>query len=99
MSTIQINGVQTQVPVGAVAYKYADPTQGARWIMDRNEACEIASEDRSLIVWAYPTEVAREVCALRPDLCSGDAVSAVLTADPTLGAREVIELLDESAHG
>lgn len=45
----------------------------------------------------YPTETAREVAALRPDLCAGDAVAAVLTADPTLTAAEVIEALDEAA--
>ena len=44
----------------------------------------------------YPKEVAREVAALRPDLCAGDAVSAVLTADPSLSAARVIEILDET---
>lgn len=56
-TTIQINGIETQVPEGAVAFKYADPTEGARWITDRNEASEIASEDPSLVVWAGNTEI------------------------------------------
>lgn len=44
----------------------------------------------------YPTEVAREVALRRPDLASSDAIATVLTADPTLSADEVIELLDEA---
>lgn len=42
----------------------------------------------------YPTHVAEQVAAMRPDLCSGDAVAAVLTAAPALRASEVIEILD-----
>ena len=38
------------IPAGAVAYKYADPTEGARWILSQEEADEIAAEDPSLIV-------------------------------------------------
>ncbi len=44
----------------------------------------------------YPKNVAREICALRPDLCAQDAVAAVLTADPTLTAEEVISILEEA---
>ena len=40
------------IPAGAVAYKYADPTEGARWIFSQDEADEIAAEDPSLIVAA-----------------------------------------------
>ena len=50
--SITINGVATAVPDGAVAYKYADPIEDARWIYDAAEARQIAREDRSLIVWA-----------------------------------------------
>jgi hypothetical protein len=39
----------------AIAYKYADPTEGARWIYDEAEAQEIAAEDPSLIVRVGPT--------------------------------------------
>jgi hypothetical protein len=46
---------------------------------------------------AYPTETAREVSLRRPDLAANDAIAAVLTADPTLTADEVIALLDEAA--
>lgn len=49
--TIIINGVVTAVPDGAVAYKYTDPTEEARWIYDDAEARDIAREDPSLIVW------------------------------------------------
>jgi len=41
---------RTDAPVGAVALKYADPTEGARWIYDEDEADEIALIDPSLIV-------------------------------------------------
>lgn len=44
----------------------------------------------------YPIETAREVAALRPDLATTDAISTVLTVDPTLTAQEVIDLLDEA---
>lgn len=50
MATIQINGVKTQVPEGAIAYKYADPTEDARWIYDESDLAEIRREDPSLIV-------------------------------------------------
>ncbi len=50
--TIKINGVTTEVPAGAVAYKHADPTEDARWIYDANEARDIEKEDPSLIVYA-----------------------------------------------
>ncbi len=45
----------------------------------------------------YPRDVASEVAALRPDLVIGDGVAAVLTADPSLSAEEVIEVLEEAA--
>lgn len=38
-------------PMGASAWKYADPTEGARWIFDDNEAAAIENVDPSLIVW------------------------------------------------
>jgi len=44
----------------------------------------------------YPREIAREVSALRPDLAAGNAISTVLTIDPTLTADEVIEILDKA---
>lgn len=46
---------------------------------------------------AYPLETAREVATRRPDLAANDAIATVLTADPTLSADEVIDLLDASA--
>ena len=46
--------LNAEAPAGAVAYKYADPTEDARWIYDAYEAREIAAEDPSLIVWVTP---------------------------------------------
>lgn len=56
MTTIKINNIATEVPAGMVAYKYADPTEDARWIDNEDEAREIESEDPSLIVWATDKE-------------------------------------------
>ncbi len=40
------------IPEGdPVAWKYADPTEDARWIYDASEADEIAREDSSLIIY------------------------------------------------
>jgi hypothetical protein len=47
---IRINGVETAVPEGAVAYKYADPTEDARWVYDEDDAADIRREDPSLLV-------------------------------------------------
>lgn len=46
----------------------------------------------------YPAEVAKIVSIQRPDLNEGDAIATVLTADPTLTAQEVIDILDEAAE-
>ena len=51
LMTITIRGVKIAAPEGAVAYKYADPEEDARWIYDEDEATEIAAEDPSLLVW------------------------------------------------
>jgi hypothetical protein len=53
---------------------------------------------RVITVEPYPIETARAAAALRPDLSSGDAISAVLTTDPTLTAEQVIEILDTAAE-
>lgn len=47
---------------------------------------------------SYPVHIAQTVAALRPDLAATDAISAVLTADPTLTADEVIAILDEATE-
>lgn len=52
----------------------------------------------AVVVQSYPREVALAVATRRPDLSSGDAISTVLTADPTLTADEVIEILDQAAE-
>ena len=51
IKSITINGTTLPLPSQAVAYKYADPIEGARWIYDEWEAREIEGEDSSLIVW------------------------------------------------
>lgn len=52
MTTIKINGQDVDVPTGAVAWKYNDPIEDARWLYDESEAREIASVDPSLVAWA-----------------------------------------------
>lgn len=49
--TATINGRPTEAPEGAVAFKYADPIEDARWIGDEDEARDIAGDDPTLIVW------------------------------------------------
>ena len=46
----------------------------------------------------FPAGVAAEVSARRPDLAAHDAIAAVLAANPTLTADEVIAGLDEAAE-
>ena len=48
---VRINGAVYDMPAGAVAYKYADPTEGERWITSEAEATEIERIDPSLIEW------------------------------------------------
>lgn len=36
--TVMINGTEVEAPEGAVAYKYADPTENARWILRRERS-------------------------------------------------------------
>ena len=51
MTSIVINGTSVAAPDGAAAYKYADPTEDARWLYDLEEAREIELIDPSLIVY------------------------------------------------
>ena len=48
--TITINGTIVALPPDAVAYKYADPIEDARWIYDEDEAADLAKIDPRLIV-------------------------------------------------
>lgn len=50
MTTTEINGEITTVPAGAVAYKYADPTEDACWLYSEDDVRDIEREDPSLIV-------------------------------------------------
>lgn len=56
MTDVTIRGVTIAAPEGAVAYKYADPAEDARWVYDGGEAAEIAAEDPSLLVWVDGVE-------------------------------------------
>jgi hypothetical protein len=49
--TATINGTRVAAPEGAVAYKYADPVEDARWLYDDDYARRIEAEDPSLIEW------------------------------------------------
>jgi len=51
MNIIGPYGYPIEPPEGAVAYKYADPIEKAKWIYDKNEAVEIEKVDASLIEW------------------------------------------------
>jgi len=50
-TTAETTRISAIAPEGASAWKYADPTEGARWIFDDNEAVAIENVDPSLIVW------------------------------------------------
>jgi hypothetical protein len=49
-NTILINGTPAVAPKDAIAYKYADPTEDARWIYDEDDLRAIARDDPHLIV-------------------------------------------------
>lgn len=48
--SIAINGASTAIPYGALAYKYADPTEGARWVYDEADLADIRRADPSFLV-------------------------------------------------
>jgi len=50
MTTIEINGIPTNVPAGAIAFKHADPTEDACWLYSEDDVRDIEREDPSLIV-------------------------------------------------
>lgn len=50
MTTIEINGIPTDIPAGAIAYKYADPIEGACWLYTEDDVRDVEREDPSLIV-------------------------------------------------
>lgn len=47
---------------------------------------------------AYPRDVAREVQSRRPEFAAGNAISAVLTEDPSLTADQAIAILDQATE-
>lgn len=46
---VTINGVTIKAPKGALAYKFNDPTEDAKWLYTEEEIREIEKEDTSLI--------------------------------------------------
>jgi hypothetical protein len=48
--TVTINGVAVAAPEGAIGYKYADPTEDARWVYDEDDLSTIQREDPNLVV-------------------------------------------------
>jgi hypothetical protein len=56
----------TPPPKGAVAYKFADPTEGARWVDDLDEAIEIHQEDPSLLRWVASCDLCSTVGPVEP---------------------------------
>lgn len=50
MPSAKINGTVVTAPEGAIAYKYADPTEDARWIYDERDLAEITADDPNLVV-------------------------------------------------
>ena len=58
---ITINGVETPVPTGAIAYKHSGPTEGARWVYASSDYLEIASQDPGLLVTVDPFEPTHKV--------------------------------------
>ena len=50
MTTIEINGIPTEAPADAVAYKYADALQDACWLYSEDDVRDVEREDQSLIV-------------------------------------------------
>lgn len=62
MTTIEINGIPTDIPAGAIAYKYADPTEDARWLYSKDDVHDIEREDPSLIVRVALTVAYRLNC-------------------------------------
>jgi hypothetical protein len=44
-----INGIRTAAPEGAIAWKYADPTEPERWVYDEGDLREISSQDPGLL--------------------------------------------------
>jgi hypothetical protein len=49
---ITVNNEAMTVPTGAIAYKYSDPVEDARWVHDAADLDAIRREDASLIAWA-----------------------------------------------
>lgn len=54
-ATAIINGIAITAPDGAIAYKYADPTEDARWVYAEDDLRAVKSEDPSLIVPIEPS--------------------------------------------
>ena len=49
--TVSINDVSVALPDGAIAYRYGDDDEPARWIYSEEDAHAIEDEDPELIEW------------------------------------------------
>lgn len=49
--TLMIDGEETEVPAGAVAWKQADAVEDACWLYDEVEAKTIDHDEPGVVVW------------------------------------------------
>ena len=91
MTDIKINGEMTKVPDGAIAWKYTDPTEGARWVYDYVDLISIIAEDPSLIVETAGRYLVAQITSAACDSIHADA--------PLLITADVARALDFASHG
>lgn len=85
MKIATINGKDTRAPDSAVAWKYADPTEDAKWIYDESEAREIEREADYLIEWVKDS--AAVSLGRRGGAVTSDAKSKSSAKNGKLGGR------------
>jgi hypothetical protein len=82
MMDVEINGVVVAMPPGAVAYKYADPVEDARWLFDERDATRVAQTDPSLVCWPIGLkESARDAVYRAVDVNAREAAQELSEAD------------------
>jgi len=52
-----INGEKVAAPADAIAWKYGDPTEDARWVYDEGDRDEIAANDPGLLAGVEDSDV------------------------------------------
>lgn len=77
-------------PPGAIAYKYADPTEGARWLYDETELRRVRSEDPNLIVAVETHGTSRR------DFEAELAMALLETVDELETAYSILEQLEDA---